>query len=206
MENATANLNTKEAILSAAIDLFSRKGYHETSVRQIAFAVGIKVSSLYNHFQRKEAILEAILEYYKTELHKVKVAGDMLENLVNNLTPDEIVKNDFKKLQASISTSRMDKIVQILLIEMYRNPKVREFYLKWYFDENRNAVKDLFKMMQIKGQIKNYDPETISVFYNALINFYYQEYFLFKADSIDTKELENKFEKEMDLFLTMIKN
>jgi AcrR family transcriptional regulator len=198
--------NAKEAIINTAIDFFSRKGFHETSLRQLSSAVGIKVSSIYCHFKRKEAILEEILQYYKDELNKIRIPDDRLEEVIGGITPAEFLKRGFKKVQSAISTSKMDKIVQILLIEMYRNPAVREFYIKWYFDENRNSVKSVFNIMKMKGQMKNYDPESVSVLYNALINFYYQEFFLFKADNKDTTELERRFENQIDLFINMIRN
>lgn len=51
-----------EEIIHAAIQLFCKNGYHATSMRDIARAVDIKKSSLYHHFESKEAILLAILE------------------------------------------------------------------------------------------------------------------------------------------------
>lgn len=53
----------KEEVLAAAIDLFSRKGYHATTVREIADAVGILSGSLYAHVASKEELLyEAVVE------------------------------------------------------------------------------------------------------------------------------------------------
>ena len=48
-------MTTKERIIDQALDLFSRKGYDGVSVRDISGAVGIKESSLYNHFHRNSA-------------------------------------------------------------------------------------------------------------------------------------------------------
>jgi AcrR family transcriptional regulator len=53
---------TAEAILAAAADLFARKGYHGTSTREIAAAVGIKQPSLFHWFASKEAILRKLAE------------------------------------------------------------------------------------------------------------------------------------------------
>jgi AcrR family transcriptional regulator len=48
---------TEERILEAATLLFYEKGYHGTSMREVAAAVGIKAASLYNHFPGKEDLL-----------------------------------------------------------------------------------------------------------------------------------------------------
>ena len=55
-------MGTKEKILDAALDLFSVHGYEDTSVAQIAEAVGIKAPSLYKHYGSKQEIFRAILE------------------------------------------------------------------------------------------------------------------------------------------------
>ena len=41
---------TRKAILDAALDLFSEKGYFGTSLRDVATAVGVRESALYNYF------------------------------------------------------------------------------------------------------------------------------------------------------------
>lgn len=55
------NKPTREHIIDTAFDLFITKGYHGTSMRNIADAAGLAVSGMYNHFSNKEAIFEAII-------------------------------------------------------------------------------------------------------------------------------------------------
>ena len=47
---------TRATILTEARTIFARQGYAETSLREIAKAVGIKTPSLYAHFPSKEAL------------------------------------------------------------------------------------------------------------------------------------------------------
>ena len=56
-------MNNKEKIFEKSIALFSENGYEGVSIRKIASAVGIKESSIYNHYKSKESILDAILAY-----------------------------------------------------------------------------------------------------------------------------------------------
>ena len=44
-------------ICEAALKLFSRKGFHQTSVREIAEATGLGIGTLYSYIQTKEDIL-----------------------------------------------------------------------------------------------------------------------------------------------------
>lgn len=53
---------TRERILDAAEELFAANGYDGTTLRDVASSVGIRNPSLYNHFQSKESLYEAVLE------------------------------------------------------------------------------------------------------------------------------------------------
>ena len=56
-------VSTREKILNQALELFAENGYHGTSMREIAKAVGIKGSSIYNHFSGKEEIFSELFNY-----------------------------------------------------------------------------------------------------------------------------------------------
>jgi AcrR family transcriptional regulator len=51
---------TRERILDVALDLFVRKGYTETSLREIASELGFTKAALYYHFESKQDILLAL--------------------------------------------------------------------------------------------------------------------------------------------------
>lgn len=52
--------STRERILCAAASLFATQGYHRTSTRDIADAVGIRQPSLFHHFATKAGIMVAL--------------------------------------------------------------------------------------------------------------------------------------------------
>ena len=58
-------MSTKQKLLDAALDLFSRRGFAAVSVRDLAAAVGVKESALYKHFQNKRAVLGALVARYR---------------------------------------------------------------------------------------------------------------------------------------------
>jgi AcrR family transcriptional regulator/transposase len=53
---------TREQILLVASNLFAAQGYHGTTTREIAKAVGIRQPSLFHHFGSKAQIMGALLE------------------------------------------------------------------------------------------------------------------------------------------------
>jgi len=54
--------STRERILDAAEHLFAERGLAGTAVRDIAAGVNLNAASLYNHFDGKEGLYEAVLE------------------------------------------------------------------------------------------------------------------------------------------------
>ncbi|MET9489326.1 TetR/AcrR family transcriptional regulator [Nocardia sp. NPDC006630] len=57
-----AGRSTKDAIRDAAIQLFTSKGFEQSSLREVADAVGITKASLYYHYASKVDLLVAIIE------------------------------------------------------------------------------------------------------------------------------------------------
>lgn len=60
MTTVKKSKSKKQIILEAAARLFRDKGYPATSMRDLAQAVDLKASSLYNHIASKEEILQKI--------------------------------------------------------------------------------------------------------------------------------------------------
>jgi AcrR family transcriptional regulator len=66
---------TLHPLLSAALDLFVRLGYHGTSVRAIAAEAGMTVPGLYYKFQAKQDLLAELLTLSHQELTKRSAAA-----------------------------------------------------------------------------------------------------------------------------------
>jgi AcrR family transcriptional regulator len=79
---------TRAEIISAAYQLFLERGYHGTSIRQVAQQAGIALGSIYNHFSSKDDIFEAVLlshHPYSQVLPAMKDAeGDNIEAFVRD--------------------------------------------------------------------------------------------------------------------------
>jgi AcrR family transcriptional regulator len=73
----TRGERTGQAILDAAERLVLSQGYHGTSMRQIADGAGIAVGGIYNHFDGKEAIFQALLERHQPYSNIVAALSDL---------------------------------------------------------------------------------------------------------------------------------
>lgn len=79
-------ISTKAAILSAAAELFSTKGFAGTSMSDLAQSLGLSKAAIYHHFEGKESIFETLLQSTYKDLqdlagkHK-KISSTNIEKL-----------------------------------------------------------------------------------------------------------------------------
>ena len=77
---------TRNRILDAALELFSRRGYEGTGIQEIVDAAGLTKPSLYYHFGSKQGLLEAITGVFGRQyLDTLKEAALYRHDLVMNL-------------------------------------------------------------------------------------------------------------------------
>nr|WP_318381182.1 TetR/AcrR family transcriptional regulator [uncultured Enterobacter sp.] len=68
----------QQHILSAAITCFIGKGFHATSMRDIARQAGVSLGNLYNHFSGKQQLISEVAALEQKELAPVVTALDAL--------------------------------------------------------------------------------------------------------------------------------
>ncbi|RMI34278.1 TetR/AcrR family transcriptional regulator [Nocardia stercoris] len=77
-EPVSAGRGTKDAIRDEAIRLFAEKGFEQTSLREVADAVGITKASLYYHYASKLDLLLAVVEPMFDDLAAVVAEAERL--------------------------------------------------------------------------------------------------------------------------------
>jgi AcrR family transcriptional regulator len=105
-----ANSERRAEIRAIAAEIFARKGFQQTTVREIADASGILSGSLYHHFESKEAILDEILTdlvyAMVDDFARIAEAGDDPITTLRNL-----IRHQFRVLvenRAAITTATND--------------------------------------------------------------------------------------------------
>jgi AcrR family transcriptional regulator len=75
VKQAERSETTRKAIVTAARELFGRRGFHATTMEGIAEAIGMAKGAVYHHFRTKEAVFESVFEEVSQELvHRVRAA------------------------------------------------------------------------------------------------------------------------------------
>ena len=147
-------MNNKEKIFNVSIDLFSQYGYDGVSIRQIAREVGIKESSIYNHYKSKESIMDSILKYYIEQMISEDIPIDQAsENL--DISFDYFYRVGLEAFSSQLRDEKMPKITRIIFIESYHNEKIREFLKKSILEDAITGWINLFDLMKYKKLIRD---------------------------------------------------
>jgi len=174
-------MNTRERILHEALNLFSVKGFDAVSVRDIASAVGIKESSLYNHFKNKQDIFDTIVDEYANRggefFHGMRLTGDDRQFAVDDRTVNmyrHMTNEQFAIVAGQIFEFYFNdeinvKLRRLLTIEQYRNEKLGSLFRELSFDGALGFQSMLFAALMEAGCFQKCDPEMLALSFFAPI-------------------------------------
>jgi TetR/AcrR family transcriptional repressor of nem operon len=80
-------VSVKEILVRAAADSFREKGFHGTSIQDIASAAGVPKGSVYNHFDSKVSLAREVIERYATDtdVSNLEGEGSAVERITRHL-------------------------------------------------------------------------------------------------------------------------
>src|SRR6184192_4757202 len=68
-------------ILDAALVCFAKRGFHQTSMHDISAEAGISVGLIYRYFENKEAVISAMADRHKKQIHEILERARQAPNL-----------------------------------------------------------------------------------------------------------------------------
>lgn len=132
---------TREGIIQAAARIFSEKGYHATSMQDIAEAVNLQKASLYHHFSSKQEILAEILD------EALDLINSRLELVLSQATsPDEKLRQAMISYFQTIAENQ--NLSAVLLLEM----RSLDPELKTRQTSRREKFESLWKDLIVEGR------------------------------------------------------
>ena len=172
--------SSKGKIMSVALKLFAEKGYHASSISQIAAKAKVSKGLMYNYFSSKEDLLDEIIEEGFTALTQLEYLikkGSKPEKRLENFI-DSVINNLFsnfsywqlylallvhpsvqKRYEKRMTAFRDDftGMLSALFKELgSSNPKLDAFILGTFFDGlvlNFIATEDDFPIEKIKHSL-----------------------------------------------------
>ncbi len=199
MNKAEEPISNKAKILQAAIDLFSEKGYTHVTMREIAAAVQIKAASIYNHYAGKEALLDAIVDYFSELLH-----SEIYPRF--EISPD----TDIHRFIESVITANarfftnphFAKIGGIMLREQFTSENVRRLLLQELIRKPRETFALYFEQLMAAGKMTPADPHFVAKEFHAFfIDSFYENSLAMDSPPPDPAKAQEEQEAHIEHFL-----
>src|SRR6059058_1965037 len=107
-------------ILDAALVCFAKRGFHQASMHDISAEAGISVGLIYRYFENKDAVISAMADRHKKEIHEVLERAQQAPTLLESL---EI-------LFTAHCCEDAPQVVSAFVVDLYaeasRNPRVAD--------------------------------------------------------------------------------
>lgn len=157
----------RKEILSAALRVFSQKGYHQTSMNEIAKEAEFSIGSLYNFFKDKE---DLFLTLFKEQLNEItQKVNEIVEHTVGAREKLEALINTlFSYFETNWEAIRIISLSHQDFESSLKNDignVIREGHLRFI-----QLVARILQQGIEQGAIKSFKPEEMALGLIGLIN------------------------------------
>jgi TetR/AcrR family fatty acid metabolism transcriptional regulator len=134
-------------ILEAAVKVFARQGFHQSTVAQIAKEAGVADGTIYLYFKNKDDILvqffsfraKQVFESFREEVDRAETSADKLRNLV-------------RRHLAEFQRDRDGAVVY--QVETHQNSRLVEAQIKEMSKMYRDLISEIVEQGQQEGTIR----------------------------------------------------
>ncbi len=190
--------STKEKIIEAAYDCFSKKGYVATSTKEIANKAGVSEITLFRHFGTKDGIFEAVIRNYSilSDLKKLSIEIDKYDL-------EEILIFVGKRMYDTLLKKK--RFIRILFSEINKYPDtLSNIYDKFIRDIDKLLINILLEK-QGSYPLKTLDMNIVVKAFMGMIFSYFQTNEVFLNRSVPDEELNLALNTFVKIFLEGIR-
>lgn len=159
-------VGTKKRIFCHAIALFRQRGFEAVSMKDIADAVGITQSSVYNHFKSKQQILDAGYEFYRYYFLSDRPTVESIEPILHEGSLVDIVKSA-NFLFREDHYEQMADITTIIFHRCAIDMAAKELASSLVIEEGINFVQSILDRAVEIGRLAPLDTRAVSMLINS---------------------------------------
>jgi AcrR family transcriptional regulator len=151
----TRSVERRDAILAAALDEFSARGFEAARLDDVARRAGVAKGTIYLYFRDKETLFQELVRAMLTPvIGTVEAMGEA--DLPLAVVADRIVELFVREVY---ETRRKD-VIRLIISEGRRFPKLAEFYYREVLARIIAAVRSLLRHAAARGEV----PEGLAEF------------------------------------------
>ncbi len=140
----------REAILAAALDEFSARGFASARLDDVARRAGVAKGTIYLHFRDKETLFQ---ELVRAELSPVVAALEAAP--VTDLPMRAVAEHLITLFVREIFQTRRKDVIRLILTEGPRFPAIAEFYYREVVEHVMAVIRRLAEKAIERGELPN---------------------------------------------------
>ena len=160
--------DTKERILMAALDMFSKNGYAGTNIRELSASLGLVKSGVYKHYESKEAIWNALLDQMIAYYGEHFGSSEHLPPVPDSL--EALTRLTMQMVNITVHDEKIVMTRKVLTLEQFRDDRARELATKHFLTGLTEIFTHIFAGMMDKGLILRDDPAMLAFAYTTPIS------------------------------------
>ena len=160
--------DTKERILKAALEIFSRDGYVGANLKDIAEAAGVVKSGFYRHYASKKELWNAVLD--EMERYYAERFGSPENPPAVPQSTGELKSLTLQMLAFTMHDEKIIMTRKILLTEQFRDARVCALATKHFGAGLEALFTKIFAGMMENGSLKRGDSAMLAFAYSAPIS------------------------------------
>lgn len=160
--------DTKEKILTAALEMFAQNGYAATNIRELLASLGMGKSSMYRHYESKDEVWNAVIDMMETYYEERFGSSANLPPLPESTA--ELKELTLRMLGFTMHDEKIILTRKILLTEQFHDERVRREATKHFNEGLENMFTEIFSRMMEKGVLRADDPRMLAFSYTAPIS------------------------------------
>jgi AcrR family transcriptional regulator len=147
---AARQAERREAILAAALDEFSVRGFAATRLDDIARRAGVAKGTIYLYFRDKESLFQ---ELVRTMLSPV--VGKLEAAPMADLPARKVVEAIVDVFVREIFSTRRKDVIRLIITEGQRFPKLAEIYYRDVIEHLAPVISGLMARAAARGEMPN---------------------------------------------------
>lgn len=203
-EETDNEVGNKKKIFDVSLKLFAEKGFYNVSMRDIAKEVGIKASSIYNHYKNKEEILDSIFEYFKANVDNI-IYSEITQHIAEEKLDKEFLEKNLVAITQFMKMPIMNDLIKIVVKEQFTSEKIRAFLLVELVEKPRYYFEQYFTKLVEQEVVKPIDPKILTREYQSFLIYQHYTNSLIDSTLIDTDRDEKEREEHFRFFWDAIK-
>ena len=160
--------DTKERILAAALEMFSKNGYAGTNIRELSASLGLVKSGVYKHYESKEAIWNALLDQMIAYYGEHFGSPDHLPPVPDS--PEELTRLTMHMVNITVHDEKIIMTRKVLTLEQFRDDRAKDLATKHFLTGLTEMFTQIFTGMMEKGVLRKDDPKMLAFAYTAPIS------------------------------------